>query len=533
MSAEFNPFARHQSANGTPTENPPPNSGNKPTALPPNFNAIPPELTERRNWVLWRYEPPDKPDKKWQKIPYQLDGRKALINKPGTWTTFPAVCAAYAQAQGRYDGIGFVFDGQIGPDGLCVGGIDWDHCVGANGEIDPIAQKRMDAFDTYKELSASGTGFHGIGYVEPLPPKRIVHFDGVEMYTTTRYFAFTGQGSGTINAIPKEFAALAAEVWAKQAAAEKEKRNTKFKVIDGGKLDPRMCTNAPEVETGLTGSGRVETGLSGNKVASAFLEGYNPNESLADGIQRNYWLDQLQPAQQDEVVDYALGIIAANTKMLELDANGGNNLDWYRITTAVARSPAPHREDIFVKHASQAANADDEDALRQKFTTCRDSPPPEVGDITVGTLLGLAIANGADFERWRRLVPDLPIVPSHLRKPLEGGVYQKSIEALALLNSHFLIGLRDRAPAAIHRINDDATLTPISLEAFKLETANVFVPGADGKNVHAHTWWLNHRQRHKRTIVFKPEGTDDPKEYNLWTGFAVEPREGTDKAAPA
>jgi hypothetical protein len=386
MATEFNPFERHQSkGSGKPAAT---NSDSKPTALAPNFNGIPAGLTERHNWVLWRYEPPDKPDKKWPKIPYQLNGRRALTNKPQTWSTFQAVCAAYAQ--GGYDGIGFVFDGQIGPDGLCLGGIDWDHCVSPGGDIDPLAQQRMDALDTYKELSVSGTGFHGIGYVNPLPPKRIVHFDGVEMYTTTRYFAFTGHGSGTIKAIPKEFAALAAEVWAKQAAAGGSGRSSKFTVIEGG-LAPELCTNAERVETGIgVGGGGRET-LAAAGVATAFLEDYNPNEILSGGGARNYWYDQLQPAQQDAAVDYALGIIAAKTTMLELEDNGGNNLNWYCVVTSIARSGAPHAEDILVKHASQAANADDEDALRQKFVTCRDSPMPEHAGITVGTLLGLAI----------------------------------------------------------------------------------------------------------------------------------------------
>jgi hypothetical protein len=516
MSAEFNPFERHQSkGSGKPVAM---NGGSRPTAIPPNFNAIPAVLAERSNWVLWRYEPPDKPDKKWQKIPYQLNGRKALINKPRTWSPFQAVCAAYAQAQGEYDGIGFVFDGVVGPDGLCIAGIDFDHCVSANGDIDPLAQQRIDAIDTYKEPSVSGTGFHSIGYAEPLPPGRIVKFDGVEMYTRARFFTFTGQGQGTIKAIPKEFAALAAEIWAKQAAAAGSSgRSAKFKVIEGG-LAPELCTNAE----------RRETGLTSNKPASAFFEGYNPNESLGGGIQKNYWFDQLQPMQQDEVVDHALGIIAARTTMLELEADGGNNLDWYRMVTAVARSSAPHAEDILVKHASKAKNADDEDAIRQKFATCRDSAAPEHEGVTIGTLLGLAIANGADFEPWRRLVPNLPIAPPQLREPLKGGVYQQG-EALELINSHFFMGTRERTGAGMYRINSDKTPIFISMEAFKLETANIFVPGADGKNVHVSTWWLNHRQRHERKIVFKPEGTDNPEEYNLWTGFAVEPRAGMDK----
>jgi hypothetical protein len=35
--------------------------------------------------------------------------------------------------------------------------------------------------------------------------------------------------------------------------------------------------------------------------------------------------------------------------------------------------------------------------------------------------------------------------------------------------------------------------------------------------------------RHQRKIVFKPEGTTDPTEFNLWRGFGVEPRRGWQK----
>ena len=84
--------------------------------------------------------------------------------------------------------------------------------------------------------------------------------------------------------------------------------------------------------------------------------------------------DFISQSIKDEVVDYALGVIAKNTPLLELEADGGNNAEYYKLTTAVARSGAPNAEDIFVKHASSAKNADPEEALRQHFSRCRDEP---------------------------------------------------------------------------------------------------------------------------------------------------------------
>jgi hypothetical protein len=109
------------------------------------------------------------------------------------------------------------------------------------------------------------------------------------------------------------------------------------------------------------------------------------------------WFENLTSQQKDEAVEHALATMAKNTRLLELEANGGNNAEWYKLTAAVARSGAPHAEDIFVKHASAAKNADPEDALRSHFVRCRDKPGP----ITVGTLLHVARQSGADFDRWK------------------------------------------------------------------------------------------------------------------------------------
>ena len=131
---------------------------------------------------------------------------------------------------------------------------------------------------------------------------------------------------------------------------------------------------------------------------AAALAHLNPqDESLTEGI-KDYWFERLPPDQRDEVVDYALEIIAKNTKFLEVEAEGGNNAQWYALTTAVAVSGAPHAEEIFVKYASAAKNADHDDALRRYFTRCQGDAD---GRITVGTLILLARQGGADFSKWK------------------------------------------------------------------------------------------------------------------------------------
>ena len=197
---------------------------------------------------------------------------------------------------------------------------------------------------------------------------------------------------------------------------------------------------------------------------------------MSDGIKNPSWFEVLSPELKNEVVDYALGIIAAKTKFLEIGANGGDNDIWYKLTTAVAVSGAPHAEKIFVKHASTAKNADPEDELRQHFSRCQTDAD---GRITVGTLLGLALDNGADFDKWERQSPPFPPLPPEKRKPLKGGTYSRD-EALELINSHYLIGKSDQE-ISILRIKDDGTLKFTPAEQFKLDVANIFIQQTEQK----------------------------------------------------
>jgi Family of unknown function (DUF5906) len=483
--SNVNPFDKSGRGHPSNPSGPPKPDANKPTAIPPEFDNIPPELRALPNWLLWQYLPPEKPGKKWRKVPFQPNGRPASTTKPNTWNTFDACCAAYEH--GKFDGIGFVFDGAIGSDGLCYAGIDFDDCISSNNDsekIDPIAQKRIEQLNTYTEQSPSGKGIHCIARSEPLTMGK---HDGVEIYSKARYFTVTGHGKGKIRNATTELQAIAADAQAKEAEAKQNKRTNKLVVLDGGKTD-------------------------------------NDDKSLEQ--KTVYWFNLLQPEDKDTALEHALECIAKNSKLLEREEHGGSNAEYHNLVTAIARSGAPHAEDIFVKYASTATEADSEDKLRDHFARCQASPPPSSGrPITVGTLIYIAQQQGADFEPWRRLVPDLPILPPHLRPSLKGGLYSPD-EGLELFNSHFLIGRRDKEAAGVHRINDDGSLTYLKAEYFKLEVQHISVIG---QRVLADTFWKSHRQRHQRIIVFKPGGILKPNEYNLWRGFGVEPREGQKK----
>jgi len=465
----------------------PPKLDAKPTAIiPPDLDSIPaklPELTALPNWLLWKYMPPETPGKKWRKVPFQPNGRTASTTKPRTWSTFEACRAAYEH--GGFDGVGFVFDGKIGPDGCCYTGIDFDDCVSSDGDdvkIDPRQQQRIDLLNTYTEQSPSGGGVHCICRSEPLTMGK---HDGVEIYSHDRYFTVTGRSRGKIRNTTAALQGIAADARAK--TKQQDKRANKLVLLDGGKAAPTT-------------------------------------DSDESSGQKNYWFGLLRPEHKDEALDHGLSCIASNSKLLELEEDGGSNTEYHNLVTSIARSGAPRAEDIFIKHASTATKADSAEQLQEHFERAKN-PPSSGRAITVGTFIRVALEHGADFEKWKRLVPDLPILPPHLRPQLKGGIYNPN-EALELFNSHFLIGRRDKEAAGVHRINDDGSLTYLEAKHFKLEVQHISVIG---QRVLADTFWKSHRQRHQRIIVFKPGGILKPIEYNLWRGFGVKPREGQKK----
>jgi hypothetical protein len=173
--------------------------------------------------------------------------------------------------------------------------------------------------------------------------------------------------------------------------------------------------------------------------AQAFAALDPQHDNLAEGIRNTHWFEILPPEAKDEVVDYALGLIAKNTQLLELEANGGNNAEYYKLTTSAARSGAPNAEDIFVKHASSAKDADPDEALRQYFSRCRDSQPSGNREITVGTLLHLAHQNGANFDQWKCPAPPLPTLSPGTWSATELQVSFSNIRHRQWLYSTYLI----------------------------------------------------------------------------------------------
>jgi putative DNA primase/helicase len=148
-----------------------------PHILPLRAESIPGELKARPQWVAWMAVG-DKPDK----VPYSArTGRRASSTDLLTWSTFQE--ALEAHGTGEYAGLGFVFS-SADP----YTGIDLDNCVGGDGEIALWALEIVRYFDSYTELSATGSGLHIIVRGE-VPNRRKGE---VEVYSSKRFFTVTG-----------------------------------------------------------------------------------------------------------------------------------------------------------------------------------------------------------------------------------------------------------------------------------------------------------------------------------------------------
>lgn len=175
---------------------------------------FPRSLRDLKQWVVWKYEPDSKG--KPTKVPYQPNNRKADSTQAETWHSFQECF----DAVDNFDGIGFVFS-----DGIT--GIDLDKCLGTDGSVKEFAQEALLEFDSYTEVSPSGTGLHIIvKTAENLPGRKK---DNIECYSSKRFFTVTGnvyRGRDTLNE-------CSIGSWYRDKFPEKEKPGAVEPVISG------------------------------------------------------------------------------------------------------------------------------------------------------------------------------------------------------------------------------------------------------------------------------------------------------------
>lgn len=152
---------------------------------------IPDFLQGKKIWLVWRYE---EKNGKMTKVPYMPILKNGLrvhakSNDPETWSTFEAVAKAE-----NFDGIGIFFDGSFT-------GIDLDHCIDDENEINFQAKTILEMCDSYAEISPSGNGIHilianVIDHKESKSKDKTVEFYSSKVVDGQlvggRFFTFTG-----------------------------------------------------------------------------------------------------------------------------------------------------------------------------------------------------------------------------------------------------------------------------------------------------------------------------------------------------
>ncbi len=182
-------------------------SEDKPIPIQKDLRHLPSALeplTQRPNWVLWRFEKAkDKEGKevkdengnvKWTKVPYRPNGNKARTTDDSTWSTYGSVIKAlystYDDEEG-FDGIGICLDNDLAA-------FDVDDCRDPNtGIIKPWALRLVEDAKSYTEVTVSGTGLRIIGFGEgEYIHRRQKAPDGVSLETyrkpNGRYIVVTG-----------------------------------------------------------------------------------------------------------------------------------------------------------------------------------------------------------------------------------------------------------------------------------------------------------------------------------------------------
>ena len=230
---------------------------------------VPACLKELPNWVRWRMETRNgRPTK----VPYQLDGRKAISTDSSTWNTFDR-CVAGGPI-GSTQGVGFALTGS---GFTCV---DLDHSVDPDtGELTPETQKIVRLFDSYTERSPNA-GLHIwlLGSVPDDGPKRKGKY---EAYSTDRYITITGQHlSGTpfcINERQTQLDQFIAEYMTKADKALKPDAPVAQRDSDS----PRYTVSLSDVDV-ISTALRAKNGDAFQRLLAGQWQGAYPSASEAD-----------------------------------------------------------------------------------------------------------------------------------------------------------------------------------------------------------------------------------------------------------
>ena len=152
------------------------------------YSGIPEELRKLNQWICYQIVSDEKTGKLKKEPIIAGTSFNASSTNPKAWRSFDTAVKACESPTGVTDGIGFVFTGNDD-----YAGVDFDHCI-KDGEVSSEVVDWVGRFNSYTELSPSGTGLHIICRGK-LPGKGI-KTHSVEIYDQARYFTMTGNVFG-------------------------------------------------------------------------------------------------------------------------------------------------------------------------------------------------------------------------------------------------------------------------------------------------------------------------------------------------
>ena len=209
------------------------------------YRDIPHILRQKDRWVLFRLVPAN--DGKMKKIPYSIDGSRASVTNPATWSSFERTIEVFQN--GDWNGIGFVL---TGTEIICM---DIDHCRDLQtGSLKAQAQHCVDIANSYTEISPSGTGLHI--FLCGVLPKGARRNDktGCEMYGdgSPRFIAMTGNrlnalfdeiriDQSTIDTLHRLYIAKEVQVSSVEKHVEKHAVRLSVQSYDAAQLVQKAC----------------------------------------------------------------------------------------------------------------------------------------------------------------------------------------------------------------------------------------------------------------------------------------------------
>jgi len=155
---------------------------------------IPEEMIKQDHFIVWRLEDIGKPKK--AKIPYNPENHwKCAVTKKENFTSFHKAKEVFKKSDKNYSGVGIGLFAAGEPSDLCV--VDFDEVLNDSGELLPQfeeIQEWIEDFNTYTEISQSGTGLHLFFFGNPpgATTRKALSDFPVEIYCKGRFIAITG-----------------------------------------------------------------------------------------------------------------------------------------------------------------------------------------------------------------------------------------------------------------------------------------------------------------------------------------------------